>query len=672
MRIFRHKGITLVFLAGAAFSALFFAAARQWETEEITAKFSLDASEAVSEFAGGVSDQHGLLSLKAFFVASDAVDRRQFGEFSAYLLDGHPFIRAIEWIPRVPHSKRGLFEAAARRDGFRGFRFTERTSGGELTGARGRAEYYPVYFVEPYEGNEAALGFDLASEPRRLAALEAARDTGNPSATSRIVLVQERENGYGFLVFMPLYEKDAPTGSAEERRKALRGFVLGVINIGDMFESMFRRRPLDMDMHLYDESAPAGEQLLHFYPSRTRKGPAVSAQEDMDALRTGIYYEESFDVAGRRWLVICTPTPGYLSAQRTWQPWGPLVGGVMISALVALYVGQTKERMLQSRRHSERLLQAKTELESEVEERKKYVRKLSESEEKFRRLAEEIPSMVFISRGNKVVYANKKCEEITGYRKDELYSGGFNLMRLIAPESRRLALTNFKAGMRGEDIPPAEYGFVSRDRKKMVGIYTARPIKYEGENAVLGIVTDITERKETEAALEYRASHDPLTGIPNRAFFIERLSSAFLRSQKSPGYMLGLLYIDIDHFKEINDRLGHLAGDELLALTARRLESCIRPADTVARFGGDEFTVLLENIKGVQEAEEIADRVRQELSSPFSINGFEVKTAASVGVAVSGPAHKFPEDLIHGADIAMYEAKAAGKTRFEIIKKGPH
>ncbi|MGD0283503.1 MAG: CHASE domain-containing protein, partial [Dissulfurispiraceae bacterium] len=178
------------------------------------------------------SDLSALLSVQAVhYTYRENVERSEFRNFTNHLLKHHASIQALEWIPRVPDSRREAYERAARREGFPDFQITERIAQGKMKRAEKRKEYFPVYFVEPYKGNEIALGFDLASNPARLAALEAARKTGEMHATARITLVQETKSQFGFIVFAPVYRKGALISSERARPDNLKGFALGVFRI---------------------------------------------------------------------------------------------------------------------------------------------------------------------------------------------------------------------------------------------------------------------------------------------------------------------------------------------------------------------------------------------------------------------------------------------------------
>jgi diguanylate cyclase (GGDEF)-like protein/PAS domain S-box-containing protein len=181
-----------------------------------------------------------------------------------------------------------------------------------------------------------------------------------------------------------------------------------------------------------------------------------------------------------------------------------------------------------------------------------------------------------------------------------------------------------------------------------------------------GSQTDITQGKVADA----------LTGLPNRLLFMDRLERAVKNAGRTKDYLFAVFFLDLDRFKVINDSLGHVMGDQLLVATARRLESCLRSTDavarlgeghTVARLGGDEFTILLDHIKHIADATRVADRLQKELALPFNLNGQEVFTTVSIGIAVSATGYGRPEELLRDADTAMYRAKALGKARYELF-----
>jgi diguanylate cyclase (GGDEF)-like protein/PAS domain S-box-containing protein len=187
-----------------------------------------------------------------------------------------------------------------------------------------------------------------------------------------------------------------------------------------------------------------------------------------------------------------------------------------------------------------------------------------------------------------------------------------------------------------------------------------------------GSLMDITDHYSVKQQLLEDSLRDVLTGLPNRHLFMTRLQQAFQRNQGIETVQYAVLFLDLDRFKVVNDSLGHLLGDELLLQVAARLKTCLRDQDIVARFGGDEFVILLENIESVQDTQAIAERIQQQMSTCFFLDQQEVFTGASIGIAISGSQYQNPEDLLRDADAAMYRAKRSGISRYEMVKGDIH
>jgi diguanylate cyclase (GGDEF)-like protein len=191
---------------------------------------------------------------------------------------------------------------------------------------------------------------------------------------------------------------------------------------------------------------------------------------------------------------------------------------------------------------------------------------------------------------------------------------------------------------------------------------------FPARQQVLAMIRNISDRRQIETQLLHDALHDPLTGLPNRTLFMDRVDMAMCRSHRLAAHRYAVLFIDLDRFKLINDNLGHVVGDQLLMAIADLLRQCIRAGDTVARLGGDEFTILLDDIKALDEVKIVAARIQDKLKAPISIDGNEISIGASVGIALGSSLYTKAVDLLRNADIALYQAKENGKGCYAIFE----
>jgi diguanylate cyclase (GGDEF)-like protein/PAS domain S-box-containing protein len=264
---------------------------------------------------------------------------------------------------------------------------------------------------------------------------------------------------------------------------------------------------------------------------------------------------------------------------------------------------------------------------------------------------------------NNAVAYSKRWKEIIGYTEDELEDEYDTWVKLIHPIDRAATLEAIKCVLNEQSLFHVEYRLRCKD-----GSYKwvlSRGVVVERDKAgrptrLAGTMSDISEKKASEELIWRHASFDTLTGLPNRRLFRDRLEQEMHKAHRT-GNEIALLYIDLDHFKEVNDLLGHDAGDKLLAQVASRLRACVRDSDTVARLGGDEFTVILTDLHGHPHIESIAQKIIQKLAKPFRLQGEVAHISASVGITLCPADAADPEELMRNADQAMYAAKGGGE-----------
>lgn len=273
------------------------------------------------------------------------------------------------------------------------------------------------------------------------------------------------------------------------------------------------------------------------------------------------------------------------------------------------------------------------------------------------------------------VYFSPRWQEMLGYPDGEVGSSPEEWFRRVHAADVERVRAMLEAHLQGRsDHFESEHRMLCRDGTYRWVLSRGIAVRDGAGKAhrVAGSMTDVSLRKSAEEKLLHEAIHDVLTGLPNRALFMDLLARSVARSKRRKGYLFAVLFLDLDRFKIINDSLGHLVGDQLLVGIARRLEKCLRPEDTVARLGGDEFTVLLEDINDVSDPTRVAERVHKELESPFHVGGHVVYTSVSIGIALSGAGYEAPDQILRDADTAMYRAKALGKARHEVFDTGMH
>ncbi len=266
---------------------------------------------------------------------------------------------------------------------------------------------------------------------------------------------------------------------------------------------------------------------------------------------------------------------------------------------------------------------------------------------------------------------SSRWSALLGLEESERFAAPSEWLDRIHPDDRSSVREKLGAARSGENrIFESEHRLVHEDGRYL-WVLTRGEVTRGADGAavrIAGSLSDITTQKLAEERLRHDASHDELTGLPNRSTFMEHLRRLLERSRRSGRELKSaVLFLDFDRFKRINDSLGHLAGDQLLAAISRRLKECVRPGDIVARLGGDEFGIILDRLGDVTEATRVAERIHQVLRDPFDIQGLEVFITTSIGIAVGSREYERPEDLLRDADTAMYRAKAAGKGRHEVF-----
>ncbi|NOZ52751.1 MAG: hypothetical protein GXP08_06340 [Gammaproteobacteria bacterium] len=314
----------------------------------------------------------------SLFASSEQVTRQEFSTFVKFILKNTSYIRALEWVPRIPANQRKQYEAIAAQD-FPGFKFTQQLNG-QIIAADLQQEYYPVFYIEPYINNRQALGFDLAGNAKRKTALAYARDNNRPSSTGRINLIQGNTETWGFLTYLPVYTKNTNIQTIEQRRTNIEGLVVIVFDIPALVESSLAYlQPAGIHLTLYDETATQSERFLYQHRSRTQSPLDSDWKNDHVFSASKLEFSDTLSVNHRHWSAKATPAVGYFNTAPTLEIWLVFIGINAITFLLAAYLHLLRQLEFDLRNEKDQLEITVSERTRDLEEKNKQLETFSYS-----------------------------------------------------------------------------------------------------------------------------------------------------------------------------------------------------------------------------------------------------------------------------------------------------
>ncbi|GEM_PF-7118459 len=643
--------VFLVCIIGITSTGLIFSLIHKQEQEAIRKTFDEISIHQTSEVNKGIKDAVDIVeSLKAFYAASQHVDRKEFSIFSQNLLSKYKSIQAVEWVPLLTEKNRARYEAEARLS-FPDFKIQKKGPTGTMIPVSAQDFYLPVYYVAPYEGNEDALGFDLASDPIREKAMRAAWQSGKTTATEPVKLVRSSGQHSGILVFAPIDKKNSFNEKPSTGKPPIEGFVLSVLKMDALLEAVLQNFvPQKIDLLIEDVSTEHAVEIVRLRSDSTRK----TAEHHARANRThDLIKRETFSVAGRTWQMTTTAFFSDFEEEHLSWKWGISLIGLIVTGFFSAYFITLKKQK------EERLATLKK-LEAEVVSRRALEARLNLSRAVFDNAREGI---VITDARRKIISVNPAFTSITGYTLDDVRGEDPNILKSGRHDDAFYAMIwesiDKNKHWQGEIWDKKKSGAI---HAKWLSI-TAIEDQAGNVQQYIGLFSDITERKTSEKRLHFQAYYDALTGLPNRRLLKDRLSQA-LNQAKRTETKVGLLFVDLDHFKHVNDTLGHLVGDTVLKKVTQRLCASVREADTVSRSGGDEFQIVLPNIASQKEALFVAKKIIEQISDPFQIKGREVFLGISIGITLAPDDGMETDTLLRNADMAMYKAKSLNRNTY--------
>ncbi|MFA9440619.1 EAL domain-containing protein [Uliginosibacterium sp. sgz301328] len=636
----RVFSIAIPVLVASAVLAVVFVQIRNWESDRLTVQFNRDAENLANVLERRMAAQLDmLLAFERLMTVSEFVTREEWRGFAMPWLRRYPGTQNFGWAPLVTHDRRDAFEAEIRAHDRADFRITARDESGATFEAPPADQYMPLLYIEPIETNAAALGLNVLYLPATANAIAAAIESGEPRATEAIHLVQERGSQRGVVIYFPVYGDLNHDG-----RPDVRGVVSGVFRMADTVEAVIDPAAANIDVCLIDASAAPENRLLY------GKDDCLSPAWNAHGLMTVI----PVTLAGRDWRIEMRATPAYLANARTWTVWTTLaVGLCMVGMLAAFLLAVTGH----TRRIEEQVAQRTTELARATERLSAQQTALMQAQRMARMGSWELtPNGTFV--------CSEQLRQILELPDDGTLTWEDVLDSFKGEQRLQLAkaLDQARAHQAAE---PFDCNRRSRDGRAQVLL-----CQVEGEwsgNSLIklrGTMQDVTEAREADAHIHFLARFDALTGLPNRMHWIERTRATLASATRHEDHA-AVLFLDLDHFKTVNDSLGHPTGDRLLTAVAKRLAPCLRNEDLLGRLGGDEFVILLPRLASPDDAGRVAEKLLDHLNQPLLIEQHELSASASIGIAVFPGDGTDVDTLLKNADVAMYGAKQSGRNRYQ-------
>jgi diguanylate cyclase (GGDEF)-like protein/PAS domain S-box-containing protein len=563
------------------------------------------------------------------FAASDTVTRDEWRHFvSSFELDQrYPGLGAVAYAEWVAHENLDAHVERLRHETSADYNVWPLGPG---------SRHAVVTMVEPLTpGYWRALGYDMFDSAPRAEAMERARDQADVALSARVVLASADagDTSAAVLMFIPVYRGGLAPPTVDARREALIGFVCAPIHIGELLAGLGKVRTPGLHLRLTETDGA----LLHGDP------PAQQIQ---------FASASTIEVAGRSWRFELLADETFGAKGRSAAPYilgGALLLSLMLWALLRA-AGQAEGRARVIAREKTRALRA--------------------SEAGHRAVVQSsAEGILTIDPRGIVLSFNHAAERMFGFDASEVVGRNVSMLMPERFRSRHDELVaNFqRGGSRNIVGLRREVTGLRRNGEEFPMSLAISIVDDDGPvQRLVGVIGDITESKQQQQFIRHLAEHDALTQLPNRTLMQDRLEVAIAKARRERT-TVGVLMIDLDHFKRINDSLGHQAGDQVLLQTAARLRACVRDCDSVARMGGDEFVVLVEGGGGDDTITRIAGDVVAAVSASLLIGGHELHISASVGVSC------YPSDgadvatLIKNADTAMYHAKSSGRGHYQMF-----
>jgi diguanylate cyclase (GGDEF)-like protein/PAS domain S-box-containing protein len=613
-------GIPLVLAAGAVVAV--YEQAVMWETQQHLQPYRVKAQQVADGLQAELVEHERFVRTLARTLGVDEkyMPREKFLRIAQSYAEGRSDIMAINWMVPVTRAERASFEAWVRAEvdpAFPGVR--DLGLGRTFYPAGQRDLYLPMLYTWP-PSNGFLRGMDFLTAPGRAEAVQRAMQSPRPVATAPVELASGA--GTGVLLFRSVGEPGQP--------------VVGMLSL-----------VLDARQFVQKAVQRSGFGGLTVSLADVTDGTPRALAGDILRPARRVDYRVGLVYGGRKYVLRFSPTPAYLEEQHGLVSWTVLTAGLVLTALLgAMLLLTSGERAA---------------VEAKVADR---TARLRDREARLQAILDNAgDAIVTVDADGIVVSANPATAALFGYSLPHLQGLPF---ATLVPGAGAAGDADGLARLAGAPADERELDGINARAQPFPVALSVSPVELPGERLYVCILRDLTEQHRSQAHIYRLAHHDPLTGLENRAALGMRLEQQLAQARRSD-LPLAVLFIDLDHFKKINDSLGHQAGDLLLVGASARMKDLLRDVDTLARLGGDEFIIVLGGPLTPDSVSTVAVRLVESLQQPYYLNGITAHSGASVGVALFPDDGEDADTLVRHADMAMYAAKREGRGNFQFF-----
>ena len=641
--------VLMVGACGVALSVGTWYMMAQSETRAAIQEFDSRANNQAIILENGIDDYWDeLYAVRDLFTSSDHdVTRSEFEKFARTLIGRHSAILNIAWAPRVKRGERAAHEQLGASEGLPDYHIRFLGPHGSLPVSPERDEYFPKFYSTDAKGSRV-YGIDIDDGADQARTLGHIRDEDALSITAPLRLYTGEGDRLGFWAGLPVYARGLPHSTVEERRHNLLGIVQGVFQIGVMFDSILTKIKTPIRLYVFPANAGASDRPVYYSSRAGREAIEARSQSQLDA---GLHRSFPLDFGDVKWTMVVTPeASGSMSAANE-RSSIVLICGLLLSA------GATW-LLWSMRGHARDIETAKGRIETQ---NIRFDAALNNM----------VQGLLMFDGAGKLAVCNRRYAELfeVPWEKFRISALGMTVPQVI--QLRYDLNKNVRENNTTEIIAAVQDMLTRRTRSSVVAERTDGRAIFAlfapmTDGGFVATFEDITEIRQNQDKISHMAHYDALTDLPNRALFYERMGKLLRSGSQNPNF--AVLSLDLDHFKSVNDTLGHPIGDKLLQAAAGRMRRCVRETDMVARLGGDEFAILQVTFDKPADVSSLASRLIGTVGAPYQLDGHQVMVGTSVGIALAPVDGREPDQLIKNADLALYRCKADGGSVYRFFE----